>query len=311
MAEKKRYKLITRSDFEGVVCAILLKEQDLINDIEFANPKDVQDGKLIITENDITANLPYVESAHLVFDHHSSETIRIKEKKDNHIIDSEAPSTADVIYNYFGGKANFPDVSEEMLEAANKADAAQFSRDDILNPKGWVLLSFLMDSRTGLGRFRHFRISNYELMMNLIALCKNRSIDEILDFPDVKDRADLYFKNEENFKEQIKKCATVHKNLVVFDLRNEEVIYCGNRFMVYALHPECNISMQIVWGFKSLNTVFAVGKSILNKTSQTNIGELMLKYGGGGHENAGTCQIDNYKAQEVLKELIQKINEDG
>lgn len=309
--KKKRCRLVTRSDFEGVVCAILLKEMDLINNIKFANPKDVQDGKIKITGNDILANLPYVESAHFVFDHHSSETIRIEEMKPNHIIDAEAPSTAGVIYNYFGGKDKFPNISDEMMAAADKVDAAQYTMDDVLHPKGWELLSFIMDSRSGLGRFRHFRISNYELMIKLIVFCRDHTIDEILEMPDVKDRTDLYFKHESNFKEQAKRCATIYKNLAVLDLRNEEIIYCGNRFMIYALFPECNISMQIVWGHKCQNTVFAVGKSIFNRSSKTDIGELMLKYGGGGHSNAGTCQIDNYKAQDVLKELIDQINTQG
>jgi nanoRNase/pAp phosphatase (c-di-AMP/oligoRNAs hydrolase) len=311
MTEEKKFRLVTRSDFDGLVCGVLLKELDLIDEITFVHPKDMQDGKIDITAHDITTNLPYVEGVHLAFDHHLSETIRVEEKKDNYIIDPQAPSASRVLYNYFGGKEKFPDVSEEMLEAVDKGDSAQFTEEEILYPMGWVLLNFLMDPRTGLGRFRDFRISNYTLMMNLIDSCKDHGIDDILQLPDVRERVDLYFEYEEKFKAQIKRCSTVYKKLVVLDLRNEETIYPGNRFMVYGVFPECNISIHVIWGVKKQNTVFAVGKSILNRTSHTNIGELMLEYGGGGHANAGTCQIDNDKADDVLQELIEKITANG
>ena len=306
----KKYRLVTRSDMDGLVCAVLLKEKGIIDDIKFVHPKDVQDGKVEITENDITTNIPYSPRAFLAFDHHMSEAMR-NSKNDNFIIDPKAPSAARIVYDYYGGKEAFPNISDELMEAVDKADSAQFDIDDILNPKGWVLLSFLMDPRTGLGRFRDFRISNYELMMNLVDYCLKYSIDEILEIPDVKERVELYFKYEEKSREQIKRCSTVHKNLVVLDLRNEEIIYPGNRFMIYALFPKQNISIHRMWGFKKQNQVFAVGKSILNRTSKTNIGALMLKYGGGGHENAGTCQISHEEADKVLDELIEQITTDG
>ncbi len=198
-----------------------------------------------------------------------------------------------------------------MMEAVDKADSAQFSQDEVLHPTDWVLLNFIMDARTGLGRFKNFRISNYQLMMELIGYCKNHDIDEILALPDVKERTDLYFEQEKSFIAQIKRCATVYGNLVVLDLRNEDIIYSGNRFAIYALFPDCNISIHSLWGLKKQNTVFAVGKSIFNKTCNTNIGELMLEYGGGGHANAGTCQVANEKAEEVLQELIARINGNG
>jgi nanoRNase/pAp phosphatase (c-di-AMP/oligoRNAs hydrolase) len=311
MSTSEKYRLVTRSDFDGLVCAVILKELDMLNEIIFVHPKDMQDGKVEVTNQDITTNLPYVEGVYLAFDHHLSETIRNEEIKSNHIIDANAPSAARVVYNYFGGKDKFPQISEEMVLAVDKADSAQFSETEVLEPTDWVLLNFLMDARTGLGRFKDFRISNYQLMMELIDYCKNHTIAEILKFPDVKERAELYFSHQEQFKEQIQKCSTVHKNLVVLDLRNEEVIYSGNRFTIYALFPQCNISIHILWGLKQQNTVLAVGKSILNRSSQTNIGELMLKYGGGGHANAGTCQVEHTQSEAVLKELIAQINADG
>ncbi|MBD1810454.1 exopolyphosphatase [Microcoleus vaginatus DQ-U2] len=307
----KKYRLVTRSDFDGLVCAVLLKELDMIDEIKFVHPKDMQDGKIAITNNDISTNLPYVEGVHLAFDHHFSETLRHEKIKINHIIDPYAASAARVLYQYYGGQAKFPDISEAMMAAVDKSDSAQFAQEEVLHPQEWVLLNFIMDARTGLGRFKDFTVSNYQLMMQLIDYCKNHTIDEILQLPDVKERVDLYFDQEEKFKEQIQRCAQVYNKLVVLDLRNEEVIYAGNRFVIYALFPECNISIHVLWGLKQQNTVFAVGKSIFNKTSKTNIGELMLRYGGGGHQNAGTCQIENDKASKVLTELIAQIEQNG
>ncbi|MDA1021817.1 MAG: exopolyphosphatase [Proteobacteria bacterium] len=308
----EKFRLVIRSDFDGLVCAVVLKELDLIDDIKFVHPKDMQDGTILITDKDITTNLPYVEGVHLAFDHHSSEVSRADGKTpENHIIDPDAPSAARVVYDYYGGKEKFPKISDEMMDAVDKGDSAQFSEDEILNAKGWVLMNYLMDARTGLGRFREFRVSNYNLMMQLIDYCRDHTVEEILVLPDVKERVDLYMEHQEKAKEQIKKCATVHGNLVVLDLREEETIYASNRFMIYALFPDTNISIHVMWGLNKLNTVFATGKSITNRTSKTNIGDLMLKYGGGGHENAGTCQVDNDDAARVLGELVAQITTDG
>lgn len=307
----KKYRLVTRSDFDGLVCAVLLKELDIIDDIKFVHPKDMQDGTILISDSDITTNLPYVKGVHLAFDHHLSETIRIGDKPDNHIIDPKAPSAARVVYDYYGGKAKFPTIAVDMMDAVDKGDSAQFSEQEVLKPGGWDLLNMLMDSRTGLGRFREFRVSNYQLMMQLIDYCRNHSVEEIISLPDVKERVDLYFEHEAKFKDQLMRCSTVHDNLVVLDLRKEETIYAGNRFMIYALFPDCNISIHVLWGLNKLNTVLATGKSILNRTSKTNVGELMLTYGGGGHENAGTCQVENEDAAKVLAELTKQINKDG
>ena len=307
----QKFRLVTRSDFDGLVCAVLLNELNLIDDIKFVHPKDMQDGKVEITANDITTNLPYVAAAHLAFDHHLSEAIRNTGERKNHIIEAEAPSAARVVYNYYGGKSNFPTIADDMMDAVDKADSAQFSRDEILNPSGWVLLNYLMDARTGLGRFREFRISNYTLMMDLIKYCRNHNIDEILELADVRERVELYFEQAEKAKEQLLRCTTVHKNLAVLDLRNEETIWATNRFMIYALFPQTNISIHILWGVQKQNTVFATGKSILDRGSKTNVGELMLEFGGGGHQAAGTCQVDNDQAAATLQTLITRINTDG
>lgn len=305
------YRLVTRSDFDGLVCAVLLKHLNLIDDILFVHPKDMQDGKIEISARDITTNLPYVAGCHLAFDHHLSETLRNEEGVDNHIIDADAPSAARVVWQYYGGHQAFPQAWDEMMEAVDKGDSANFNREEVLHPTGWVLLNYLMDARTGLGRFREFRISNYQLMMELIDYCAHHSIDDILALPDVKERVELYFDHEEKAKAQLQACSKVYGNLVVLDLRDQDTIWATNRFMIYALYPECNISIHQMWGLRQQNTVFAIGKSILLRTSNTNVGELCLGYGGGGHFNAGTCQVDNDKADQVLAELIERINQDG
>jgi nanoRNase/pAp phosphatase (c-di-AMP/oligoRNAs hydrolase) len=307
----QKFRLVTRSDFDGLVCAVLLNELNLIDDIKFVHPKDMQDGKVDISNRDITTNLPYVAGAHLAFDHHLSETIRNTSERANHIIDANAPSAARVVYDYYGGKSAFPRISDAMMDAVDKSDSAQFSRDEILNPGGWVLLNYLMDARTGLGRFRDFRISNYALMMDLITYCRDHDIDDILALPDVVERVDLYFEHAEKAKDQILRCSTVHKNLVVLDLRNEETIWATNRFMIYALFPQTNISIHVMWGVQKQNTVFATGKSILDRGNKTNVGELMLEYGGGGHQAAGTCQVANDQAAATLQALITRINANG
>jgi len=306
----QKFRLITRSDFDGLVCAVLLNDMKLIDEIKFVHPKDMQDGKIDVGPRDITTNLPYVPGAHLVFDHHLSETLRTG-RHHNHIIEVDAPSAARVVYNHYGAKAAFPRISDEMMQAVDKADSAQFSRAEILDPEGWVLLNYLMDARTGLGRFREFRISNYALMMDLIDYCRDHDIDQILALPDVQERVTLYFEHAERAKAQIKRCATVHDKLVVLDLRGEDTIWATNRFMVYALFPQANISIHVMWGVQRQNTVLATGKSILDRSSTTNVGELMLAFGGGGHAAAGTCQVANDKAMTTLSKLIRKINRDG
>jgi nanoRNase/pAp phosphatase (c-di-AMP/oligoRNAs hydrolase) len=307
----EKYRLVTRSDFDGLVCAVLLKELDLIEDILFVHPKDMQDGLVEVSGRDITTNLPYVPGVHLAFDHHASEIIRLDGQADNHIIDPDADSAARVLYDHYGGIDRFPTVQLDMMEAVDQADSARYSLDEILHPEGWTLLNFLMDPRTGLGRFRNFRISNYQLMMELIDLCKNQTIDQILEHDDVRARVDLYFEQEPLFKDQLKRLIEVKDNVALLDLRAGEVIHAGNRFMLYAMYPDTNVSMHVIWGKGKQNTVFAIGKSIVNRTCATDIGALMLMYGGGGHANAGTCQVPHEDSDQVQVEIVDTLIANG
>ena len=246
------YRLITRSDFDGLVSAALLRELQMLDDIMFVHPKDMQDGLIEVTSRDIITNLPYVASCHLCFDHHHSEAIRNGNiVRQNYILDPDADSAARVVYNYFGGAARFRNISNDMMEAVDKCDSARFSREDILAPKRWDLLNFVMDPRTGLGRFRDFRISNYHLMMALVDYCRSHSIDEILNLQDVRERVELYNLQRQDYCEQVAHCSGVYGNVAVIDLRQEDVIYCGNRFLAYALLPECNLSVHLLRSVES------------------------------------------------------------
>lgn len=306
---ENKMRLVTRSDFDGLVCAMILRELEIIGDIKFVHPKDVQDGKVDLTSNDITTNLPFDPRVGIAFDHHESELARNDmDKIEDQYICRVAKSAARVVYEYYGGAENIKTVSPEMMDAVDKGDSADFTVDEILNPTGWVLMDFLMDARTGLGRFHNFRISNYDLMMELIDYCVNHNVDEVLQLPDVKERVDLYFEQQELFKQQLRDIVVIHDKVAVIDLRPLETIYAGNRFMVYAMWPEIEMSVHVAWGFKKQNTAVMIGKSIINKAGTIDIGELCLDYGGGGHPNAGTCQLDNDKVDAELPNIIAMLN---
>ena len=306
------FRLVTRSDFDGLVCGLLLREAGMIDEIKFVHPKDMQDGTVPISGRDIITNLPFVEGCHLAFDHHASEIARAEAPPPpNHVIDPAAASAARVVYDFLGGRRTFPGISDEMMTAVDRADSAQFTRDEILDPQGWVLLNFLMDPRTGLGRFRSFRISNYDLMMQLIERCRSMPIHEILALPDVAERVALYREQATSFVEQVLRCTTVHGKLALIDLRAEDTIQAGNRFMVYALFPQCDISMHVMWGLRGQNTVLAIGKSILDRGSPVDVGAVCLGYGGGGHRAAGTCQVANEEAETVKASLLPLLGRTG
>ncbi|MCL1976111.1 MAG: exopolyphosphatase [Firmicutes bacterium] len=303
-------RLLTRSDFDGLACAALLKELGIIDNWKFVHPKDIQDGLIEVNENDVLANIPFAPGCKMWFDHHSSEIERLKEVCEFEGDTYPADSTARVIYTYFKCHNRLPHM-EPMVEAVDKVDSARLSIEEILNPTGWILLGFIMDPRTGLGRFRNFRISNYELMGHLIDACRSQSIEGILANPDVKERSELYFEQDALFREMLKKYTTIDQNVIITDLRGVETINAGNRFLVYSLFPEQNISLWIIDGRAKQNCPIAMGHSVINRTSKTDVGSLLLTYGGGGHRKVGTCQVPYEEAKRVISELIAKLKEDG
>ena len=302
-------RVLTRSDFDGLGCCVFLKEAGILDEIKFVHPKDVQDGLVKAGPNDCLANIPYIKGCGLWFDHHSSEAERNEYGHFEGASDPDAPSAAHVIYHYYGGEEKFPGRNfKELLDAVNKSDTASFAAGEIKNPSGWTLLSFIMDPRTGLGRYKDYRISNYRLMLDMIDYCRTMSVDEILAAPDVQERVTRYFEQDKLFRGMLEQNSTTHGNVIVLDLREQEEIYTGNRFLLYSLFPDQNISMQVMWGLNKQNTVITCGRSIINRTSHVDIGSLMLQHGGGGHKRVGTCQVPNDRADEIVKEMIAQIN---
>ncbi len=301
-------RLITRSDFDGLACGALLKEAGIIDHWKFAHPKDLQDGLVEVNENDCLANVPYVEGCGLWFDHHSSEHERLqlegKYKGESRI----TPSCARIIYEYYGGREKFPQF-DDMMEAVDKVDSGNLTIDEVQNPQGWILVGFLMDPRTGLGRWRNFTISNYQLMEKLIDACRTMTTDEILALPDVKERIEVYFEQTSKFKEMVEKYTRVDGKLIISDMRGVEPIYSGNRFMIYSMYPEQNISAWIVSGRGGKGCSAAVGYSILNRTCNVDVGSLMLKYNGGGHKKVGTCQFTDENMETELPKMLAELSE--
>lgn len=304
-------RLLTRSDFDGLACAVLLKELELITDMKFVHPKDLQDGIVDVTSDDILANVPYVPGCGIWFDHHSSEAERGSLAKAFKGESRPAPSCARVIFDHYGGAAKFGSRLDDLMLAVDKSDSGNLTAEEILRPEKWILLSFIMDPRTGLGRFRDYRISNYQLMIDMIDYCRMLTIDEILAIPDVQERVSRYFDQDALFREMIKDHTRVEGNVIITDLRNVKPIFTGNRFLVYSLYPEQNISVWVVDGREKLNCVFACGRSILDRSANTDIGSLMLKHGGGGHPAVGTCQVPYEAADQVLADIVATMRKDG
>jgi len=295
-------RLLTRSDFDGLACAAILKDINVIDSYKFVHPKDLQDGIIEVNENDVLANVPYVEGCGLWFDHHTSEEERLSGVQYNGLVQF-VDSAARVVYNYYQDQGFDLSKFDEMVAAVDKVDSAKLSSKEIANPSGWILLGFLMDPRTGLGRFRNFRISNYELMEKLIDACREMGISQILRIPDVLERIDLYHKQNALFIDMLKNYTALDGNVIVTDLRGVNPIYTGNRFLLYNLFPEQNISIWIVDGKQNLNCAIAVGYSVTNKTNTNDVGSILLEYGGGGHRQVGTCQVAYNDADRVIAEL--------
>ncbi|MCL2069368.1 MAG: exopolyphosphatase [Treponema sp.] len=300
-------RLITRSDFDGLACGALLEALGLIDDWLFVHPKDIQDGLIEVTKNDILANVPYLKGCGLWFDHHSSEDVRLGKDLEYDGVSKMAPSCARVVYEYYGGDERLGQF-KEMVQFTDKMDSADLSVDEIMNPSGWVLLGFIVDPRTGLGRIHNFTISNLDLMKKL---AKDQTfakpIDEILALSDVKERIEVYNDQHVKFIEMVKTHSKIEGKAIFSDMRGVETIHAGNRFLLYTLYPEQNISVWVVDGKKKVNTVITVGHSIINKSSTVDVGLLMLKYGGGGHKAVGTCQVAYEDTDRIISEIIDAV----
>ena len=303
-------RLVTRSDFDGLVCAVFLKEIEIIDDYHFVHPKDVQDGKIPVTQDDVLANVPYVEGCGLWFDHHASEDKRL-ESTDFQFEGAfeNAKSAAQVIWDYYGGAERFGERLQWLLDAVNKTDSGDLTQDEILYPSGWILLSFIMDARSGLGRFKDYQISNHQLMRDMVEYCRTKPPELITTNADIQERVIRYFDQQELFVEMMERCSEIKNNVIISNLLDEEIIYSGNRFVIYAMFPEQNVDVRVMWGRDKQNIVLACGHSILNRTCSADIGQLMLKHGGGGHEKVGTCQVSADGWEDRLNDIVESLRE--
>ncbi len=303
-------RLITRSDFDGLVCAAILEELGIVDAVHYVHPKDVQDGKVPVTENDVLANVPFAEGCGLWFDHHSSEDERVRLDGSFQGASEAAPSAARVIANYYSKNEAYAAKLErfnELLMIVDIADAAQFTEADILDPRGWMMLAFIADPRTGLGYHQEFRISNFDLMKSMPELMRTKDIEEIMALPDVVERVEYYTRQTEVYKAFLKENVKIIGDVILLDLRGLEGIPTGNRFMEYVLFPEQNISVRVVDGKNREFAMISIGHSTMNRTSNVNVGALMLTYGGGGHTKVGTCQVPYDSADTILAEILEAI----
>lgn len=307
-----KYRLVTNGNFDSIVSASLFNELDLIDDIVFCHPVDIKNGNIIISKNDILINLPYNEKAHLVFEYHKTENLDTTTKISNLIFNNTKNSTSEVVYDYYGGKDTFKNIPKNLFKIVCRSNNAAFKKSSVLYPRGWDLLLFIIDPRTGLSRFKQFGVPNSEFLSNLTKYVTKYSIEKIIEQNDIKDRVELYFEHEEVYKKQVRKCSTIYeRKILVTDYTNEIIIYAGNRFLIYAMYPECNISINMTLNKDKNKVIFALGKSIFNKSSKLKIGELCIKYGGGGHDNAGTFQENRDNFEHTLCDIIDYIKING
>lgn len=307
MLAKQQYRLLTIADFDGLACAALLKEVGLVDQVRFVHPQDMLNGTVFVDDEDVLANLPYVPGCHLAFDRHLSEMMRL-DPVPKYIYDTHAPSTARVIFSHYGGEKRFPDLPEGLLDAVDRLTNGKLAAREVLNPEGYTLLNFIMDPRTGLGRFHKFRISNYQLMVMLVDELAKRPVSEILELPDVKERVDLYRKEEKAFQDQLKRCTRTDYHIAIVDYRGENVIHAGNRYVVFALFPDCAASVHVLWGLNKKNTVLAVNKSLFFDHPDFDVTPLMAKYGGGGLKTAGTIQLPSMDVDKVLQDIVETLD---
>lgn len=305
-------RLLTRADFDGLACSALLAEKGVVDEYFFVHPREIQAGKIAVSENDVLANVPFAAGCGLWFDHHSSEEERLEFQKMNFKGDTRrAPSTAQVIWDYYGGVKTFGEHFLPLIEAANKIDSADLTLDEILLAEDWILLAFVVDPRTGLAQMNDYGISNDQFFLDMIDYCRTKKIDEIMQIPDVRERSDRYNEQQILFKDMLRRCCRNERNVVVTDLLSEEIVYCGNRFIVFASHPDQNIEIRLEWDKDRENVLISCGHSILNRTSRTNVGKLMFEFEGGGHEKVGSCRVPKDQWQKAFDRILEKMKQDG
>jgi hypothetical protein len=297
-------RLVTRGDLDGLTCAVLITSVEDVDEVLLLHPQDITDKRLAVTEDDILANLPYAPGCGKWFDHHLLTDSNEKPPEGFEGRYALAPSAARVVYEYYLGRAPQLQQFEWLLAETDRLDAAQLTQEDVLDPKDYILLGYTLDPRTGLGAFQ-------EYFLLLLDALKTRPIEDVLALPEVQARVERLRQQDAAFREATRTHSRLEGNVIFSDFRSLSAVPVGNRFLVYTLFPQCNISLRLHWGPSRAHVAAAVGHSIFNRTSRTNVGELMSRYGGGGHRGAGTCLLPADKADQIAVELIARMKADG
>lgn len=288
-------KLITRPDFDGLICTIYLKKIFEIDSIEFVEPKFMQDGQIHVTSDDIIANLPYHPNCAYWFDHHISNDVPANYKG----IFRVAPSAAGLIWEHYHETHPVLEKYEYLTKRTDVIDGALLSKHETVYPTGYVLISMTVNGSVE---------TEHDYWMHLIDRLEVLDEDEALKDPIIKARTDEFLFHENEFKDLLKKSTKLNKNIIVTDFRHVNEIKSNNRFLVYAMLPKGNVSVTIKNDSQRVNhTAISVGKSIFNRTCDVNIGDMLKQFGGGGHAGAGSTRVPNEEAEIVLEKIYKML----
>jgi hypothetical protein len=320
-------RLVTRADFDGLVCGALLTKFEVIDAYLFVEPKFMQDGMVEIRAGDIIANLPYHPSCTLWFDHHITNTTPDFAKP---IVLGKggfrlAPSAARVVYEYYKELASSHQpigTGEEkttrltdneivtfldsqrikyLLHETDRIDAGKLEPQDVLDPQGYVLISMTTDGRNA---------GDEPYWLRIIELLRDASLEEVLHDPEVSRRCQQIRDEQEQLRKLLLARTTMKGNVIYVDLRGIDEIPDGNRFLIFTLFPRGNIQVKIADDKQRENTTsISVGYNIFNTTSNVNVGQLLSHYGGGGHKVVGSCRVPNDQADRAIREILTAVTD--
>lgn len=310
-------RLVTRADFDGLVCGALLTKFEPIDSYLFVEPKFMQDGLVDIHTGDIIANLPYHPSCTLWFDHHITNTTPAFPKPI--MLGSGgfrlAPSAARVVYEYYTELANRHDEAgnveilrflnsdraKYLLHETDRIDAGKLEPQDVLDPQGYVLISMTTDGRNA---------GDEPYWLRIIDLLRDAPLEEVLRDPEVSRRCRQIRDEQEKLREILLANTTMKGNVIYVDVRGIEEIPDGNRFLIFTLFPQGNIQVKVADDKQRENTTsISVGYNIFNTTSNVNVGALLSRYGGGGHKVVGSCRVPNDQAEQAIREILAAVTE--
>jgi len=314
-------RLVTRADFDGLVCGALITKFEPIEDYLYVEPKFMQDGLVEIRNGDIITNLPYHPNCTLWFDHHVTNTTPDFPKP---IVLGQggfrlAPSAARVVLEYYTelgnrrqttGNSNSPEEIAEFLgtarmqhlmHEADRIDAGKLEQEDVLNPQGYVLISMTTDGRNA---------GDEPYWLKVINLLRDATLEEMLSDPEIKRRCERIQNEQEKLRKLLLERTTYKGNVIYCDLRGVKEIPDGNRFLIFTLFPKGNIQVKVAHDSQRENTTaISVGYNIFNPTSNVNVGELLKNYGGGGHKVVGSSRVPNEQAEQAIKEILAAVTE--